>query len=60
MALFKLLEAIARFNADERGHSGDHSRGVSLGAAWAITMCLAVVGLFILSNCGDPDPFKGF
>jgi len=58
MAFFKLLDLIARFNADD--HDGGKSGGASLVAAWAIVMCMAVIALLVLYGCADPDPFKGF
>jgi hypothetical protein len=55
MAVFRILEEIARFQADDRGKTGS----AGLGAAWAVVMCLAVIALLLFS-CADPDPFKGF
>jgi hypothetical protein len=56
MAFFKILDEIARFQADDRGRTG----AAGLGAAWAVVMCLGVVALWVLCGCTDPDPFKGF
>jgi hypothetical protein len=52
-----LLEDLRRFNsaAYDDGRTG----GASLGATWAVAMCLSVIALFVLYGC-DPDPFKGF